>query len=53
MEIGGDVIMERIPIKRDFRAWGRLVEGSGHRWCFSQSHQWKNEPAGKMTGLAE
>jgi len=37
MQVGGDKIAERSPkaIKRDFRALGRLVEGSGTRVVFS------------------
>jgi len=37
MQVGGDEIMERSPkaIKRDFRALGRLVEGSGAQVVFS------------------
>jgi len=37
MQVGGDEITERSPkaIKRDFRALGRLVEGSGEQVVFS------------------
>ena len=37
MQVGGDKIAERSPkaIKRDFRALGRLVEGSGAQVVFS------------------
>jgi len=37
MQVGRDEIMERSPkaIKRDFRALGRLVEGSGVQVVFS------------------
>jgi len=37
MQVGGDEIAERSPeaIKRDFRALGRLVEGSGAQVVFS------------------
>jgi len=37
MQVGGDEIAERSPkaIKRDFRALGRLVEGSGVQVVFS------------------
>jgi len=53
MQVGGDDIMDRSPkaIKRDFRAPERLAEGSGHRWCFPQYHQWQERAlkgAGKL-----
>jgi len=37
MQVGGDKITEGSPkaIKRDFRALGRLVEGSGAQVAFS------------------
>ena len=37
MQVGGDEVAERSPkaIKRDFRALGRLVEGSGAQVVFS------------------
>ena len=54
MQVGGHEITERSPkaIKRDFRALGQLVEGSGHRWCFPQPHQWQGRAlkgAGTLT----
>jgi len=56
MQVGRDEIAERSPkaFKKDFRALGRLVEGSGRRWCFPPSHQWQGtalKGAGKLTCL--
>jgi len=56
MQVAGDEIMERSPkaIKRDFRALGQLVEGSGAQVVFSliPSMAGKNtERAGKLTWL--
>jgi len=52
MQVGRDVITERSPkaIKRDLRALGRLVEGSGVQVVFSSVRQGTAlKGAGKLT----
>jgi len=55
MKVGGDEIAERSPkgIKRDFRAVGRLVEGSGMQVVFSsiQSVAGNSTVRGRKTHL--
>jgi len=55
MQVGGDEIAEGSPkaIKRDFRALGRLVEGSGAQVVFSSvpSVAGKNIERGRKTHL--
>jgi len=55
MQVGRDEIMERSPkaIKRDFRALGQLVEGSGAQVVFSSvpSMAGKSKERGRKTHL--
>jgi len=55
VQVGGDEIAERSPkaIKRDFRALGRLVEGSGTQVVFSSipSMAGSNTERGRKTHL--
>jgi len=55
MQAGGDEIVERSPkfIKRDFRALGQLVEGSGAQVVFSSilSLAGNNSERGRKTHL--